>query len=458
MVQYWDMHQFEKKEGVRMEAKALLKLINVTKIYGQGERRFTALKDINLEIVEGEFVALLGPSGCGKSTLLRMITGLTMPSEGRILYRGKQVDGVNPNATIVFQTFALYPWLSVLDNVALALRARGVEAAEAHTEAVGLIDVVGLDGFEGAYPRELSGGMRQKVGFARALAVKPELLCLDEPFSALDVLSAESLRGELMELWTGGKLPIKAILMVSHNIEEALAMADRIVVMGKEPGHIAIEFAVGLPQPRDRKDPRLEIYMDRIYAAIAGQTLPEATEVGALPGAPGPTRQLPNASASELAGLLEQLDEDMLRMDIYKLEDDLGLSMTDLIPIIEMAEMLGFAIVHEGDIELTPLGQAFAEASILTRKELFAQRARRLPMIQWMMQMLNATPAQKLPRQVFYAALQPEFPDDVAERQLDISIQWGRYAELIAYDDRDETVSLDVSNVKVFTPGTPQPA
>ncbi len=431
-----------------MAETRLLQVEHVSKIYGRGARSFTAVKDINLTINEGEFVALLGPSGCGKSTLLRMITGLIRPSTGTIYYRGQPITGVNPYATIVFQTFALYPWLSVLDNVALALEARGVPSDKRKPMAERLIDVVGLDGFEGAYPRELSGGMRQKVGFARALAVEPELLCLDEPFSALDVLSAESLRGELMELWTGGLLPTKAILMVSHNIEEALHMADRIVVMGKEPGHIITEFVVDLPHPRNRKDARFEQLTDMIYASIAGRTLPEINEIGTAPDAPGPTRILPLATINQLAGLLEHLNAEAHALDIYKLDGELGLEMSDLVHVIEMAEILGFATVNEGDITISPLGQAYAEASILTRKELFAQRARRLPMIQWIMRMLNATPDKELPWKVFYTALLPEFPDEIAERQLDVAINWGRYAELIDYDDGEEVIRLDLADGK----------
>lgn len=424
----------------------LLQVEHVTKTYGRGDRQFTAVKDINLAIHSGEFVALLGPSGCGKSTLLRMITGLISPSQGTVYYRGQPVVGINPYATMVFQTFALYPWLSVLDNVALALEARGDMSSQRFVKAEQLVDLVGLDGFEAAYPRELSGGMRQKVGFARALAVEPELLCLDEPFSALDVLSAEALRGELMELWTNGQLPTKAILMVSHNIEEALSMADRVIVMGKEPGHIVAEFAVQLPHPRDRKSPVFEALVDRIYGAIAGRTEPELKEIGTAPGLPGPTRILPHASVSALAGMLEHIGASLDAHDLYKLDGELGVPMADLVLTIEMAEMLGFAVVNAGDIRITPLGHAFAEASIRTRKELFAHRARRLPMIQWIMQMLNAVPEKQLPWKVFYTALLPEFPDTMAERQLDIAIDWGRYAELIAYDDRTESLSLDSSN------------
>ncbi len=435
-----------------MNPEILLQLEQVTRVYGQGERRFTAVQNINLVIHRGEFVALLGPSGCGKSTLLRMITGLIAPSSGVVSYRGKPVDGINPYATMVFQSFALYPWLSVLDNVMLALEARGEPAENREARAEKLIDLVGMDGFESAYPRELSGGMRQKVGFARAVAVEPELLCLDEPFSALDVLSAEALRGELLELWTGGHLPTKAILMVSHNIEEAITMADRIVVMGKQPGHIVTEVMVDLPRPRTRKDPGFEALIDRIYAAIAGKTEPEASEVGTPPGAPGLTRILPQASVEALAGMLEHINDGSGHVDLYRLDDELGIEMADLMQTVEMAEMMGFAQVNEGDIHITPLGEAFAEGSILTRKEIFANRARRMPMIRWVMDMLNAVPDKALPWKVFYTALTPEFPDELAERQLDIAIDWGRYAELIDYDDRDQNLSLDTTRSEGVAP------
>ncbi|RIK39054.1 MAG: nitrate ABC transporter ATP-binding protein [Chloroflexi bacterium] len=435
-----------------MTNELLLRVEHVTRVFGQGDRQFTAVRDINLEIRAGEFVALLGPSGCGKSTLLRMINGLIAPTSGTVYYRGQPVTSVNPHSTMVFQSFALFPWLTVLDNVALALEARGVPPAERQSRAERLIDLVGMDGFESAYPRELSGGMRQKVGFARALAVEPELLCLDEPFSALDVLSAEALRRELMELWNNGLLPTRAILMVSHNIEEAILMADRIVVMGKEPGHIAAIFAVELPHPRDRKSAMFEVLIDRIYGAIAGRTEVEAKEVGTAPGAAGPTRILPQSSVEALAGMLEHLNDNPSPYDIYKLDAELGLDMADLVHTIEMAEMLGFATVSAGDITITPLGQAFADASILARKEIFAGRARRLPMIDWTLQMLRAAPDGRLPWKLFYTALLPEFPDEVATRQIDTVIDWGRYAELLEYDDRDETLSLPVPNAVVAQP------
>ncbi|GIV90069.1 MAG: nitrate ABC transporter ATP-binding protein [Chloroflexus sp.] len=422
----------------QMQPKPLVELMGVAQRYGRGARQFTAIQDINLTIAEGEFVALLGPSGCGKSTLLRIITGLNRPSEGLVRYRGKMLTGVNPFATIVFQTFALFPWLTVEENVAVALIARGVDEAEAHRRAVELIDLVGLDGFEQAYPRELSGGMRQKVGIARALAVDPELLCLDEPFSALDVLSAETLRGEVLELWTGGNLKIRAVLMVSHNIEEAVFMADRIVVMDKNPGRIIAEVPVHLPHPRDRKSDAFAALVARVYAVLAGQTQPEAIEYGTEPGQNGQTRLLPQASVTALAGLLEQANAtDLERDPIAQLQDELGLDLDQLLPLIEAAELLGFARVESGNLILTPLGEAFAEASIQARKEIFASRLRRLPFFRWMLRMITAADNQSLRWEVLRTALEPEFPAEVAERQLDVALEWGRYAELFAYDDAE---------------------
>lgn len=419
----------------------LLELKNITQKYGRGARRITAVENVNLTVDEGEFVALLGPSGCGKSTLLRIITGLNRPAEGQVLYRGQPLDGVNPHATIVFQTFALFPWLTVQQNVEVALKARGIPAEQRAERSVALLDMVGLDGFETAYPRELSGGMRQKVGFARAMAVEPELLCLDEAFSALDVLSADSLRGELLELWTSGVMPTRAILMVTHNIEEAVFMADRVVIMDKQPGRVIADRKITLPHPRQRKSPEFLEVLDRVYALLAGQTQPEHIELGTAPGEAGRTRALPDVSVGELAGLLEFLDEmPGDRTDVYRLEQELGLGTNAVLRLTEAAELLGFATIAKGDIALTPLGETFAEASILARKEIFATRIRRLPMFKWLLAMLGATDKRRLDRDVIRLALELEFSPEDAARQVELAIDWGRYAELLEYDDSEEII------------------
>jgi len=427
-----------------MNEEILLELDNVGQSYRSGQRTFVAVQDVNLTVQAGEFVALLGPSGCGKSTLLRIITGLQRPTSGAVLYRNQPLRGVNPHATIVFQTFALFPWLSVVDNVEIALKARGVPASLRTPRSVDLLDRVGLDGFENAYPRELSGGMRQKVGFARAMAVEPELLCLDEPFSALDVLSAESLRSDLIELWTSGSIPTKAILMVTHNIEEAVLMADRIVVMDKEPGRIVADIPNPLPYPRQRKEIAFTQLVDRVYGLLAGQTQPEHVEMGTAPGEPGLTRILPPVAIHDLAGLLERMAVTATpHVDIYQLASDLGLDSDRLLRLLDAAELLGFATIVQGDVTLTPLGETFVEAGILGRKGIFAARIRRLPIFKWIFAMLRATEQHHLEWNVVKAALELEFPPDEAERQLDTLVDWGRYAEVLAYDDSNELLALE---------------
>lgn len=439
-----------------MSGPALLQLKNINQSYGNAERRFLAVQDINLTIEEGEFLALLGPSGCGKSTLLRIIAGLQVPSEGRVLYRGEPLKGVNPHASIVFQTFALFPWLSVQENVELALKVKGVPAQLRLNRAIDLLDRVGLDGFEMAYPRELSGGMRQKVGFARAMAVEPELLCLDEPFSALDVLSAEALRGELLELWTNGKIPTQAILLVSHNIEEAVFMANRIIVMDKEPGRVVADLTIGLSHPRQRKSPEFHAMVDQVYSTLAGQTQPEQAELGSAPGEPGRPRLLPNIAIGDLAAMLEYLTALPVNdVDIFRLESELGVDSDQLLRLTESAELLGFATIAKGDIAVTPLGQAFAEAGILARKEIFAGRIRRLPLVRWLITMLRAAEKQQIKAEVVETALELDFPAVEAQRQLETLIQWGRYAELLVYDDNEEKIYLEAGATPVIIPGTP---
>lgn len=419
----------------------LLELRNIFKTYGTGTRKFVALQDINIRVKAGEFVSLLGPSGCGKSTLLRIITGLNSATSGTVLYSRQPLIGINPHATIVFQTFALYPWLTVQENVELALKARGTPSESRRSRALKLIDTVGLDGFESAYPRELSGGMRQKVGFARAMAVEPELLCLDEPFSALDVLSAEALRGELMELWLSRSIPTRAILMVTHNIEEAVFMTDRIIIMDKDPGRVVTEMAVSLRHPRQRKDTAFQAIVDKVYAAVAGKTMPEAEELGQAPGQ-GRTRRLPQAHLNALAGLLEKLAAEGGRADLYRFAADVAMELDDFLPIVEAGELLGFVNVQEGDLLLTPLGSAYAEASVLGRKEMLAGRVLRLPVISWIYETLQQDDNQRVAKEYFLDKLRPDFHDRT-EKQLDRAINWGRFAELFAFDDDTDELYLE---------------
>lgn len=425
-----------------MEKQPLLQLKGIGQEYETNGKKFVAIEDIHLSVYPGEFVAIVGPSGCGKSTLLRIITGLQKPSKGKVLYHQRRLTGVNPYATIVFQSFALFPWLTVQQNVEVALAARGVGKHQATLRAIELLDRVGLDGFETAYPRELSGGMRQKVGFARAMAVEPELLCLDEPFSALDVLSAESLRSELLELWIEGRIPTKGILMITHNIEEAILMADRIIIMDKDPGRIIAESVVHLRHPRHRKNPQFIRELDKIYALLAGKTHPEFSEADLLAD-DGQNKALPRVTMGELTGLLEHLQEIAKQSDIYQLEQDLKITADHLLRLIKAAGMLHFVVVSEGDIALSPLGETFVEANMQVRKEIFAKRIKRLPLFKWLLDMLHESDTATLEWDVVKAALEIDFSAKIAEKQLDILIDWGRYAEILTYNDIDGMIYLE---------------
>ena len=351
----------------------------VEKFYTQPDgSRIEVIAPVDLDIEPGKIIALLGPSGCGKSTLLRILTGLSAPSSGQVLWHGKPVGEQHAGVAIVFQSFALFPWLTVLDNVEAPLEARGVPAMERHKRALRILDTVGLDGFESAYPKELSGGMKQRVGFARALVVEPEVLFMDEPFSALDVLTAENLRNELLELWLSKKMPTSAIFIVTHNIEEAILLADRVLVLGRNPARVRADFPVELIQPRNRKSARFVELVDYVYKIMTQPDLALALP-GSQAAAQKPARQkyqmLPHARVGGIAGLLELLQDRGGREDVYRLAEVLIMDAEDLLPIIEACVLLGFATLKEGDVEITPDGSRFAEADILTRKVLFRQAA-----------------------------------------------------------------------------------
>src|SRR5580700_2710711 len=334
------------------------------------------LTDFTIE--PGKIIALLGASGCGKSTLLRILSGLSQPSSGALFWHGKPLGGESPNVAIVFQSFALFPWLTVLENVEAPLEARGVAAVERRKRALRMLDTVGLYGFETAYPKELSGGMKQRVGVARALVVEPEVLFMDEPFSALDVLTAETLRGELMELWLNKKMPTSAIFIVTHNIEEAVILADRIIVLGRNPAHVHAEFHVDFPYPRDRKEPRFVDMVDMIYRALTRQDHPEATPAELQIIAAAKEKRimmLPHTRPGGMAGLLEILADQGGHADLHVLADELSLEVDALLPTVDTAVLLGLLKLEEGDAIITPEGLAFAKADIQERKAIFRKAA-----------------------------------------------------------------------------------
>jgi len=378
--------------------------------------------------------------------MLRMLTGLSPTSGGTVFWHGQPVRDESPNVSIVFQSFALFPWLTVLENVEAPLEARGVPDVERHKRALRIIDSVGLDGFESAYPKELSGGMKQRVGVARALVVEPEVLFMDEPFSALDVLTAETLRGELMELWLGKKIPTRAIFIVTHNIEEAVILADRIIVLGRNPAHIHAEFNVNMPYPRDRKNLRFTELVDLIYKALTQQEHPEMPGAGSR-GTEAVRRKdvvmLPHTRPGGMAGLLEILEDHNGRADLHVLAAELSLEVDALLPTVDTAVLLGLLKLSEGDAILTPEGKAFAHADIQERKAMFRKSVlANVPLLRQMQQVLKSKTNRTLPAEFFQDLLDEHFSEDEARRQLETAIQWGRYAELFDYDAASGKLTL----------------
>jgi NitT/TauT family transport system ATP-binding protein len=414
----------------------------VEKIFQRpGGEPIQVIAPTDLALEPGVIVTLLGPSGSGKSTLLRMLSGLMQPSRGEILWHGKPLAQANPGVAIVFQSFALFPWLTVLENVEAPLQARAMEAEERHRRALHAIVTVGLKGFEASYPKDLSGGMKQRVGFARALAVEPEILFMDEPFSALDVLTAENLRGELMELWLGKKMPTKSIFIVTHNIEEAVLLADRVLVLGRNPARIRADFRIALPQPRDRHADEFLLYVDYIYKLITQPQL-EAAPISA--GRKTRYPMLPHARPGGIAGLLELVNDHGGKEDLYRVAEELRLEVDDLLPILEAATLLGFAKAEKGDVEITPEGRTFAEADIATRRRLFRQAAlARVPLLQQMHAALAAKADHAMELDFFRDILEEHFSDAEVRRQLETALNWGPYGDLFVYDAESDRIRID---------------
>ncbi|MBV8675356.1 MAG: nitrate/sulfonate/bicarbonate ABC transporter ATP-binding protein [Acidobacteriaceae bacterium] len=427
-------------------SEPIIRAQQVEKYYEQpSENRIQVIAPTDLSIVTGEIVALLGPSGSGKSTLLRMLAGLSKPSGGEVYWHGKPISTVSIHVSIVFQSFALFPWLTVLENVEAPLKAGGMAPAERKERSLKILDTVGLDGFQAAYPKELSGGMRQRVGFARALVVEPEVLFMDEPFSALDVLTAENLRSELLELWHKKTIPTQAIFIVTHNIEEAVLLADRIIVLGRNPGHVRTDFKVTLAHPRDRKGAPFTQLVDYIYKVLTRpDVMPSAVPELVDGRRVRDQRQmhyemLPHARPGGIAGLLEIVidlsDKSNGQADIYKLADELAFEIDDLLPIVEAAQILGFLKVGEGDVEITPEGREFAESEILKQKELFRKAALdHVLLLRQITRALNNKSDHTVPEEFFLDMLDEQFSEDETLRQLDTAINWGRYAELFDFD------------------------
>jgi NitT/TauT family transport system ATP-binding protein len=404
------------------------------------------LDNVNLTLRAGEIVGLLGRSGSGKSTLLRIVAGLIRPSAGSVIYQGGPIEGPADGIAMVFQTFALFPWLTVLENAEVGLEAQGAPPQEIRRRALAAIDLIGLDGFESAYPRELSGGMRQRVGFARALVVDPRILLMDEPFSALDVLTAETLRTDFLDLWVEKKLPIKSVLLVTHNIEEAVLMCDRIIVFASNPGRCVGEIKVPFPYPRSRLDPPFRQMVDDIYALLTARAQPAPGTKEKGPPAFGLYDRLPRVSTNLISGLIETLASPVYhgRADLPAIAAALQHEVDDLFPIAEALQILGFAELVQGDILLTAGGRLFAEADVDARKRMFAEHLlRHVPLAAHIRRVLDERPGHRAPRVRFEAELEDHLSEEDAEETLRAVTSWARYGEIFSYDDESETFSLE---------------
>jgi len=401
------------------------------------------LDGVELSLVQGQIVGLLGRTGSGKSTLLRLIAGLAQPSGGTVTYLGERVIGPAPGIAMVFQSFALFPWLTVLENVQLGLEALGLPDSEIRKRALAAIDLIGLDGYESAFPRELSGGMRQRVGFARALVVHPNILLMDEPFSALDVLTAETLRTDFLELWGDGKLPIKGVILVTHNIEEAVLMCDRILLFSTNPGRIISEIVVDLKQPRNRLDPQFRDLVEKIYVAMTART---PTPIGTRLPAATINTVLPRVSANLFAGLIETLAAAPYngRADLPVIADELHLEVDDLFPVADALQLLRLAEIEGGDIKLTDTGKQFAEMGTDDRKRLFQrQLLNYVPLAAHIRHILQERANHMAPKSRFFDELEDHMSTEDVEVTLRAVIGWGRYGEVFAYDDDSGTFSLE---------------
>ena len=435
-----------------MASEPIIEARAIEKSYPQPDgARIQVVGLMDFFIEPGKIIALLGASGCGKSTLLRILSGLSQPTSGALFWHGKPMNGQVPNVAIVFQSFALFPWLTVLENVEAPLEARGVAAVERRKRALRMLDTVGLDGFETAYPKELSGGMKQRVGFARALVVEPEVLFMDEPFSALDVLTAENLRSELLELWLNKKMPTSAMFIVTHNIEEAVMLADRIIVLGRNPARIRSDINVRIAHPRDRKSPRFVELVDYIYKVMTEpdveHVLPDPESTGEIVMPPAGIKRrkapprtskyqiLPHARVGGIAGLLELLHDRGGREDLFRLSEDLVMDVEDLLPILEACQLLGFAWLKEGDVQISQAGAEFADADIQRRKVLFRQAAlENVTILRQIDSVLKRKSDHSINDEFFRDILDDHFSDDEVERQFDTATNWGRYAEIFDYD------------------------
>ncbi len=428
-----------------LNRNSLVEISKVRHFYHKGSGgNFLVLDDINLTLYEDEIVCLLGRSGSGKSTLLRSISGLLKPSEGNITIQGMPLLGSSEGIAMVFQSFALFPWLTVLENVEIGLQAQNIKPDECRRRALAAIDLIGLDGFENAYPRELSGGMQQRVGLARALVVKPLLLLMDEPFSALDILTAEILRTDLLDLWIEGQMTIKSILMVTHNIEEAVLMADRILIFGSNPGQIIDEIVVTLPHPRNRLAPDFRALVDVIYDKMISKDSRTPGKTGLFVGM-GIGMVLPYTSSNLLQGFMETVASvHKGQADLPQLSVSLNMDDGEILKIAEILQLFRFCELESGDVKLTAKGIKFAGETIDERKKIFREHLQKyVPLAAHIRHVLDERSDHAAPMSQFREEIDNYMPSASAEETLRAVISWARYAELFAYDEQTGKFSLE---------------
>jgi NitT/TauT family transport system ATP-binding protein len=408
--------------------------------------RLRVLEDVSLAVGSNEVVCLLGPSGCGKSTILRILAGLIQPTKGQVLYHDAPLVGLNPGAAIVFQSFALFPWMTVAENIAAVLRAAGKGADEIHERTTSVIRTVGLAGFEGSYPRELSGGMKQRVGMARAFSLTPEILFMDEPFSQVDALTAQSLRAEVLDIWAASKTG-SSILMVSHDIGEVAFMADRIVVLAANPGRVRVIVDNRLPRPRDYRSPEMLELVDKLRDIITGSYLPDAQTAQAPTAGPPLYEPLPDATVGEIIGLVEYLDAHASKDDVFRIAHETGQEFGRVITVVKAAEMLDWVDTPKRMVELTPAGVRFLKATLQERRELWKKQLLTIRLFKELIAVLDRAPEHQVDKDFVLETIALQFPSEDYEKTFERLIGWGRFGHLLAYDEGAETVSKGDSGV-----------
>jgi NitT/TauT family transport system ATP-binding protein len=425
---------------------AIAEAKNVSVSFGDGENNRLVLKDISLAVLTGQVLAILGPSGCGKSTFLRALVGLLKPTEGEVFAHGRPLTGVHPGVSLVFQNFALFPWLTVQENIAVALNGLGLGEEAGRQRVARCIDVVGLEGFEEAYPKELSGGMKQRVGIARALARGPELLCMDEPFSALDVFTAESLRSEVYRLWSGGgsKLPfsLKSVIIITHVIEEAVFLADRIVVMGAQPGHISQIILNDVPHPREYQSPPFQRMVRRLHDIITKDVAASDTPEPA-PGGISMPEPIPPVTPGQVFGLMGILRDHGGQMDVFNLDQLTDYDFGHTLAVVKAGEMLEFLDSPKNLVVLTDAGRQFLDADVNARKLLFRQQLEKLGTFRFVRQLLEESAGHALSKEIVEEELCVRLCTEDIPKLIDVIINWGRYAELFGYEPDSEKLYLD---------------